>query len=37
MKYFRLHIDMENTKETYNEITNLLGLKPTIILLQQKQ
>ncbi len=29
MKYHRLHIDTDGTVDTYNKITQLLGLQPT--------
>jgi hypothetical protein len=29
MKYHRLHIDIEESLDTYNKITDLLGVKPT--------
>ena len=29
MKYYQLFIDTENSAETFNSVTNLLGLKPT--------
>ena len=29
MKYYRLYIDANNSIETYNQITQLLGIQPT--------
>src|SRR5437764_1964480 len=31
MKYHRLHIDTDGTIETYDKITNLLGIEPSAI------